>query len=47
VLVGLDSSEYGEPLAPEAGDGHLQAYSYRLIATDDETRRVAVSKPDH
>jgi hypothetical protein len=38
--------EYGESLAPEQGDGQLQAYNFRLIMTRDPVNRVALSKPD-
>lgn len=38
-------TEYGESLAPEPGDGQLQAYNFRLIMTRDPARRVPVTAP--
>jgi hypothetical protein len=37
--------EYGESLAPEKADVQLQAYNFRLIATQDPANRVKPKKP--
>lgn len=37
--------EYGESLAPEKPDAQLQAYNFRLIATQDPANRVKPKKP--
>ena len=37
--------EYGESLAPEKADAQLQAYNFRLTATQDETNRVMPRRP--
>ncbi|SFI17637.1 FAD-dependent oxidoreductase [Planctomicrobium piriforme] len=37
--------EYGESLAPEQPDGQLQAYNFRLIATQDPALRVMPVAP--
>jgi hypothetical protein len=37
--------EYGESLAPEKADTQLQAYNFRLIATQDPANRVKPKKP--
>jgi hypothetical protein len=37
--------EYGESLAPEQGDGQLQAYNFRFIATTVATNRVPPVAP--
>lgn len=38
-------AEYGESLAPEVGDGQLQAYNFRFAATKVAANRVTVEKP--
>lgn len=38
-------AEYGESLAPEAGDGQLQGYNFRLVMTRDERNRADVPRP--
>lgn len=38
--------EYGESLAPPDPDGELQAYNFRLIATQEEGNRVAPKQPN-
>lgn len=38
-------AEYGEPLAPEAADGQLQAYNFRLVMTKEPRNRVAPAAP--
>jgi len=37
--------EFGESLAPELPDSQLQAYNFRLIATNDPANRVMPKKP--
>ncbi len=37
--------EYGESLAPEQADAQLQAYNFRLTATQDPANRVMPKKP--
>lgn len=37
--------QYGESLAPEKGDGQLQAYNFRFCATDDPNNRVPITAP--
>ena len=37
--------EYGESLAPEQGDAEVQAYNFRLTATQDPANRVLPKKP--
>ena len=37
--------QYGESLAPEKGDGELQAYNFRFCATDDPANRVPIRAP--
>jgi hypothetical protein len=37
--------EYGESLAPEKADVQLQAYNFRLMATQDPANRVRPKKP--
>lgn len=37
--------EYGESLAPEQADSQLQAYNFRLTATQDPANRTNVRKP--
>ncbi len=44
--VGREGREqYGESLAPETGDGQLQAYNFRFCATDDPVNRVPIAAP--
>ena len=38
--------EYNEPLAPEQEDAQLQAYNFRLTATQNPENRVMPKKPD-
>jgi hypothetical protein len=38
-------TEFNEPLAPDAADGQLQAYNFRLIMTQEENNRVPAPKP--
>lgn len=38
-------TEFNESLAPDAADGQLQAYNFRLIMTPEENNRVHATKP--
>ncbi len=37
--------EYGEELAPEVSDHHVQAYNFRVVLTTDPENQVPIKRP--